>query len=109
MDAGSFGICEHSHESIETDRLIADPLMRFCLDHLNGQQRNALEQDLQLAAQIQRGLLPRPDLFRDGWQVSYHYEPAGVVSGDYCDVVEAGDGDIYFMLGDVSGKGVAAS
>jgi sigma-B regulation protein RsbU (phosphoserine phosphatase) len=32
-----------------------------------------------------------------------------VVSGDYCDVVDAGEEGLYFMVGDVSGKGVAAS
>ena len=43
-------------------------------------------------------------------QIRYHYEPAGIVSGDYCDVIDAGDhGGFYFMVGDVSGKGVAAS
>ena len=31
-----------------------------------------------------------------------------MVSGDYCDLVPHGN-DLYFMLGDVSGKGVAAS
>ena len=30
------------------------------------------------------------------------------MSGDYCDLVVAED-SLYFMLGDVSGKGVAAS
>jgi sigma-B regulation protein RsbU (phosphoserine phosphatase) len=109
MDDGSYGICESCHDPIEADRLIADPLLRFCLDHLTGPQRTALEQDLQLAARIQRGLLPSQDSVYGGWHVSYHYEPAGLVSGDYCDVVDAGGGDLYFMLGDVSGKGVAAS
>jgi sigma-B regulation protein RsbU (phosphoserine phosphatase) len=41
--------------------------------------------------------------------VAYHYEPAGIVSGDYCDLVTAESGDFYFILGDVTGKGVAAS
>jgi sigma-B regulation protein RsbU (phosphoserine phosphatase) len=40
--------------------------------------------------------------------VRYHYQPAGMVSGDYCDLFET-DGGLLFMLGDVSGKGVAAS
>jgi sigma-B regulation protein RsbU (phosphoserine phosphatase) len=43
-----------------------------------------------------------------GWDVRYHYQPAGMVSGDYCDLFET-DGGLLFMLGDVSGKGVAAS
>ncbi len=106
---GSFGICEVCHDTVERDRLITDPLVRVCLDHMTPQERSALEDDLQLAAQVQRGLLPRQDVISAGWHVSYHYEPAGLVSGDYCDVVDAGDGGLYFMLGDVSGKGVAAS
>ena len=32
-----------------------------------------------------------------------------MVSGDYCDVIDAGQNGLYFMVGDVSGKGVAAS
>jgi sigma-B regulation protein RsbU (phosphoserine phosphatase) len=109
VDAGTYGICDVCHEPVECDRLIADPLVRFCLDHLNSEERDALERDLQLAAQVQRGLLPSPELNCRAWHVSYHYEPAGIVSGDYCDVVDAGERGLYFMVGDVSGKGVAAS
>jgi sigma-B regulation protein RsbU (phosphoserine phosphatase) len=109
IEDGSYGICESCHESIEYDRLIADPLVRLCLDHLTAREKEALEQDLQLAAQVQRGLLPNPDFARDGWRISYHYEPAGLVSGDYCDVVDGGESGLFFVLGDVSGKGVAAS
>lgn len=110
MEDGSFGICESCHDTIECERLIADPLVRFCLDHMNRQELDALQDDLELAAQVQRGLLPHQDLDQYGWQISYHYEPAGIVSGDYCDVIDAGDDSgLYFMVGDVSGKGVAAS
>ncbi len=109
IDNGSFGICESCHESIEADRIIADPLVRICLDHLTKQEREALEEDLQLAAKVQRGLLPRQGFRGDGWNICYHYEAAGVVSGDYCDVIDAGEAGVYFMVGDVSGKGMAAS
>jgi sigma-B regulation protein RsbU (phosphoserine phosphatase) len=109
MEDGSYGICEYCHEPVEADRLVANPLVRFCLDHLNKEQKDALERDLELAAKVQRGLLPPQDLVCCGWQICYHYEPVGIVSGDYCDVVEAGDTAFYFMVGDVSGKGVAAS
>jgi phosphoserine phosphatase RsbU/P len=109
MEDGSFGICETCHDPIECDRLIVDPLARFCLDHLTSQEKTALEADLQLAARVQRGLLPAMNLDRYGWSICYHYEPAGLVSGDYCDVIDAGESGLYFMVGDVSGKGVAAS
>jgi sigma-B regulation protein RsbU (phosphoserine phosphatase) len=109
IDNGTYGICESCHDTIECDRLIADPLVRFCLDHLTRGERSALEQDLQLAKRVQMGLLPKGSLDRDGWQICYHYEPAGLVSGDYCDVIDAGKNGLFFMVGDVSGKGVAAS
>lgn len=111
MDAGTYGICDACHESIERDRLIEDPLIRLCLDHLTGDERRALEGDLELAAGIQRSLLPPSKVEAHGWQVEYEYKPAGLVSGDYCDVILPGDSDdgLIFLIGDVSGKGVAAS
>lgn len=109
LDAGSYGLCETCHDPIETDRLMVDPLTRYCLDHLTRREQILLQRDLDLAAQIQNELLPKPDLVGGGWQFATHYEAAGPVSGDYCDLVDGRDGSIYFMLGDVSGKGVAAA
>lgn len=108
LNAGTFGICEQCHDAIEADRLLCDPLLRFCLDHLSQEEQRALEKDLALAAGIQRALLPRPDWSIDGWQARYHYQPANMVSGDYCDLIES-NGGFLFLLGDVAGKGVAAS
>src|SRR5260370_11136644 len=108
IDQGTFGLCETCHDTIEAERLLADPLARFCLDHLSDSEQRALESDLSLAARIQRRLLPEPGLAPSGWDVQYHYQPAGMVSGDYCDLLETNSG-LLFMLGDVSGKGVAAS
>lgn len=109
MDDGSYGLCEVCHDPIEADRLLADPLVRFCLGDLTAQQQEALAEDLELAVQIQRGLLPPPNLDAGAWKVAYHYEPVGFVGGDYCDLIRADGGDLYFILGDVSGKGMAAS
>ncbi len=109
MDEGTYGLCEECHDPIERERLAADPLMRFCLAHLTQPQQRALEQDLDLAARIQSALLPKAELEHGGWRTAFHYQPAGLVSGDYCDLIPAADGSLYFVLGDVSGKGVAAS
>jgi len=46
--------------------------------------------------------------FPSGFHARYHYAPAGLVSGDYCDLFQS-NGSLIFLLGDVSGKGVAAS
>jgi sigma-B regulation protein RsbU (phosphoserine phosphatase) len=109
IELGTFGLCETCHDPIETDRLIADPLTRFCLDHLTPREQRALQQDLDLATRIQRELLPKADSVVDGWQIAYHYHPAGPVSGDYCDLLPGPRGDTYFLVGDVAGKGVAAA
>ncbi|OLD16828.1 MAG: hypothetical protein AUJ01_09875 [Acidobacteria bacterium 13_1_40CM_3_65_5] len=105
----TYGLCEACHEPIEPDRLSADPLVRNCLDHLTAAERRALEQDLDLAGRIQRGLLPAKQMSFDGWDTFYHYEPLGPASGDYCDLITREDGELLFFMGDVSGKGVAAS
>jgi sigma-B regulation protein RsbU (phosphoserine phosphatase) len=91
--------------------LLGNPLLEYCLCGLTPEQQSALEHDLELARRIQTALLPDPRLEADGWESSYRYEPAGVVSGDYCDlwVTGNGDGALTFAVGDVSGKGVAAS
>ncbi|HTW47049.1 MAG TPA: SpoIIE family protein phosphatase [Acidobacteriaceae bacterium] len=106
--AGTYGLCETCHDTVERDRLLADPLLRYCLDHLTELERAALQRDLDLASEMQRGLLPPADLTVDGWETSYHYAPLGPVSGDYCDLYPC-HGQLFFMLGDVAGKGVAAS
>jgi sigma-B regulation protein RsbU (phosphoserine phosphatase) len=108
MGKGTYGICEECHEPVEQDRLLTDPLVRYCLDHLSDSQRNALQHDLDLAAQVQLNLLPKPHLRAGAWETCYHYAPLGPVSGDYCDLIPT-DGHLFFALGDVSGKGVAAS
>jgi sigma-B regulation protein RsbU (phosphoserine phosphatase) len=107
MVKGNYGLCEECHAPVEEDRLLADPLVRYCLDHLTQPQRAALQRDLDLASQVQRNLLPQPNLRAGNWETSYHYAPIGPVSGDYCDLIPC-DGQLFFVLGDVSGKGVAA-
>ena len=109
MDAGRFGLCDVCNDPIETDRLLADPLVRLCLDHLTRAEASALERDLELARRVQQSLLPSSPCTSGSWRMAYHYRPAGIVSGDFCDVVAGREGDQYFLLGDAAGKGVAAS
>jgi len=109
MGQGTYGICELCHEPVEASRLISDPLVRYCLDHLTAAERSALEYDLQAAAGLQRGLLPPVETEYEGWQITHRYRPLGAVSGDYCDLVSDDGRGLFFFLGDVSGKGVAAS
>jgi len=108
MTKGSYGLCQECHDPVEQDRLLADPLVCYCLDHLSQSERSALQRDLDLASAVQRNLLPSKNLRAGNWETDYHYAPIGPVSGDYCDLIPS-NGQLFFVLGDVSGKGVAAS
>src|SRR5262249_28554266 len=76
MDDGTYGKCEVCHDPIESDRLLADPLARLCLDHLTYDEQRALELDLARAASIQQALLPKRDFAVAGWLARYYYAPA---------------------------------
>ena len=111
LDAGTYGTCDECHKWIGPDTLRMDPLVRICLEHLTMQEQRAIERDLELASTIQAQLLPRNNMLHAGWELSFHYEPAGTVSGDYCDALPIVNPQqsAIFLVGDVSGKGVAAS
>jgi len=109
IEDGTFGICEECHTDIGEDWLREDPLTKVCLEHMTPKQQRALEYDLEVASHLQKGLLPPADISLQGWDIAYHYQPAGVVSGDYCDLIPGNDGELHFVMADVSGKGVAAA
>jgi sigma-B regulation protein RsbU (phosphoserine phosphatase) len=104
-----YGVCQVCHDLIGQAAMSVDPLAKTCLSCFTPEQLKELEQDLDRAWLIQGELLPKQNMKFNGWEVSYHYEPAGPVSGDYCDLVSLDNGDLYFLIGDVAGKGVAAS
>lgn len=105
----SYGTCQVCHDLIGQATMSADPLAKVCLTCLTQEQLAELDDDLGRAWLIQGEFLPKQDFKFNGWEVSYYYEPAGRLSGDYCDLVSTDAGDLYFLIGDVAGKGVAAS
>jgi sigma-B regulation protein RsbU (phosphoserine phosphatase) len=111
MDAHVFGRCEVCGEQVEDGDLLEHPLLQYCLCRLSEEQQASLQRDLELAQRVQLALLPTQNLLHAGWQVYHRYLPAGPVSGDFCNVVtrDAESDNLHFLLGDVSGKGVAAS
>lgn len=76
-------------------------------------QRRRLEEELALARRIQVALLPAKLPEVQGWELASDNIPSRGVSGDYFEVVErAGTGggrEIFLVIADVSGKGMAAS
>lgn len=70
-------------------------------------EKEVMRRELELAAEIQRGLLPPPG--EGDFPVSGVNRPARVVSGDFFDFYTLYDGRIAFTLADVSGKGMNAA
>lgn len=69
----------------------------------------AIDEQLRLAAEIQRNLLPQIPPATPGFRWAARMVPAGRIGGDFYDFVETPDGGVLVMLGDVSGKGVPAA
>ena len=105
----SYGVCQVCHDEIGAATMKADPLARTCLSCLTPEQLSELDDDLERAWLVQGELLPKQNLKFNGWEVAHYYQPAGLVGGDYCDLIITEAGELYFMIGDVSGKGIAAS
>ena len=72
-------------------------------------ERKQLEKDLALATEIQHSFLPDVLPSTELLTVASHYRPARNIAGDFYDVFERSEGVFYFVVGDVSGKGVSAA
>jgi phosphoserine phosphatase RsbU/P len=98
------------------DRQILDALAADAANILDNarlvereRERQRLEQEINIARDIQQGLLPRdfreyPHLAVTGFNL-----PCLAVGGDYFDVFPLSDGRTAFLIADVSGKGLGAA
>jgi serine phosphatase RsbU (regulator of sigma subunit) len=72
-------------------------------------QRIRLEKELEVAREVQAGLMPRemPDI--PGFSLAGAWHPAREVAGDFYDIFPFDDGRWGMVIGDVAGKGTAAA
>jgi len=82
---------------LETTRLREDAI-----------QKRIMDEELKTASAIQRRLLPAPPTGVIGYTFAGMNRPCRTISGDYYDFVVRPDGRVYFVIADVSGKGVTA-
>lgn len=83
---------------VENSRLLAQQI-----------EKERMEEQLEVAAQIQRRLLPQrtPDVA--GWEVRGLSQSCYEIGGDYYDYLRLPDGRLGLVIADVSGKGVGAA
>lgn len=72
-------------------------------------EQERLSRELAVAIEIQESFLPQTLPHPPGLGFAATYRPARNVGGDFYDVLQIGPDEIYFVVGDVSGKGVPAA
>lgn len=69
----------------------------------------SLENELNIARNIQKEFLPTQMPEIPGWDIAAYFKAAKFVAGDYYDAFSLPDGNLMFVVGDVCGKGVGAA
>ncbi len=90
-------ICRFTSVAIENARLLQESLAK-----------KELEQELELARQVQMTFLPEKAVI-PGLQIASSYVPARQVGGDYLDLIPVANAGLYFLVGDVTSKGAPAA
>ncbi len=77
------------------------------LDSLSS-RHEALERELEMAARVQKNLLPGNFPEIEGYRFANLYQPSAEIGGDFFDVTES-DGGVVLLVSDVIGHGVQAA
>lgn len=88
----------YSASALETQRL-----------RLEAESARLMMKELEIAHSVQQRLFPQDPPAVPGLQYAAHCRPAKSVGGDYYDFIAMEDGGMFFTIGDVSGKGIAAA
>ncbi len=72
------------------------------------EEEKRIQRQLQLAADVQRRMLPARSPSVPGLDVAARYEPSFELGGDFYDLLDL-SGNLGVVVGDVAGKGIAAA
>ncbi len=76
--------------------------------------KHALEQELEIAREVQKSLIPGRSLQAEGVEFATYFEPSAAIGGDYFDIVrlpgaDGGESDrLAVVIADVAGHGLSA-
>jgi serine phosphatase RsbU (regulator of sigma subunit) len=87
----------------------AGALLENALMHEHALAQERLRRDMELAAEIQAGLMAETPPSVAGVEVAARFRPAADVGGDFYDYQLRADGKLIVSVGDVSGKGLSAA
>lgn len=72
-------------------------------------EKGRMERELQMARELQAGLLPRSLPQVAGWEFAARWQPARQVAGDFYDFVPCARGRVQIVIADVADKGMQAA
>ena len=99
-------VSRHALEAVATEAAAAIESARL---YRESAEKTRLEADLQLAAEIQRALLPEANQSGGHFEVASNSVPCRAIGGDFYDYFALASGAFGFTLGDVAGKGPSAA
>jgi len=88
--------------------LRSSELLRRLRYYIDG-EKTRMKEDLAAANLVQTSALPPPFPGLASFSVRARMDPAKVVGGDFYDYQVLPDGSFYFLVADVSGKGISAA
>lgn len=80
---------------------------QLLLEHFEEKQR--LERDMNIARDIQQGLLPKAGASAEGFEIAGWNRPADETGGDCYDYCENDDGSLAVTVADATGHGIGAA
>jgi serine phosphatase RsbU (regulator of sigma subunit)/pSer/pThr/pTyr-binding forkhead associated (FHA) protein len=93
-------------ETLATEAAVAIENARLYRDNL---EKARIEQEMKIAAEIQRSLLPDANHSGPYFQAIAASVPCRAIGGDFFDYIDLAGGEFAFALGDVAGKGAPAA
>ena len=110
-DTAVRAVHEGAQDYLVKTRVNSDLLLRairYALErHQFQQERNQwIEQELRLAADIQKGFLPGAPAQTEGFELGAYARPSQQVGGDFYDFYALPDRKVGVALGDAAGKGI---
>jgi sigma-B regulation protein RsbU (phosphoserine phosphatase) len=106
---GEEGFSQNDQEVFDSVSEQSSFALGSAIIHSEAAEKRRMERELTQASEIQRVLLPRQAPALTDYEVAADYRAARIVSGDYYDYLRVDEDRFGIAIGDVCGKGIAAS
>ncbi|CAM3152964.1 PP2C family protein-serine/threonine phosphatase [Streptobacillus felis] len=90
----------------ENDRLVSEVFSR---EKEIRKLYNEVNEELRLAGDIQKSLMPPKKIEFGEYVCEYFFEPSMNIGGDFCDFIELNEEEFAIVFADISGHGIPAS